>query len=217
MGSCDQGRIKLSTQFLNFSVTVNHLCLEQCFLFTSKQLPVDRLNISLSTLQYSQTGIQTWAASERDALCPSSLSHKLDALSIKPSFPDINQQTWSKDPRRRGLLPFPSFRLELTSSSPCIEWARLISSTRGCRQPLGALPRSQPCRTSWRGDGKARGAVLVRGSGLRSCLLQVLCWRYPSSCLHWAALINSTPRRELEEDRGRLKLKRSTVDVIMAL
>lgn len=131
IGSCDQGRIKLSTQFLNFSVTINHLCLEECFLFTSKQVPVDRLSISLSVLQYTHTRIQTWTASERDALLPSP-SHEVNVPFVKLSFHDTDQQGSPKD--LKGLL-FPWGRLELTSSPPCPEQAQLISIT-GCWQHL---------------------------------------------------------------------------------
>lgn len=97
MGSCDQGRIKLSTQFLNFSVAINHLCLEQCFLFSSKQVPVDRLSISLSVLQHTHSRIQTWADSERDAL-PPSLSHKVNVPFVQLPFHDTDQQGSPKGP-----------------------------------------------------------------------------------------------------------------------
>lgn len=134
MGSCDQGGIKLSTQFLNFSVTVNHLCLEQCFLFTSKQLPVDGLNISLSTLQYTRTRIQTWSASERDALSPSSLPQTQRAF-CKAIFPWHRPAGLVDGPSPKGL-PSPLHRLELTSSPPCTKPAQLISITRGCQDLL---------------------------------------------------------------------------------
>lgn len=113
MSSCDRGRIKLSAQFLNFSVTVNHLCLEQRFLFTSKQLPVDRLNISLSTLQCTHSRIQ---GTERDAPLP----HHLSVLSATLFFPAINQQTQSKNSLQGVFSPIPLPRHELNEQHPVL-------------------------------------------------------------------------------------------------
>ena len=151
MGSCDQGRIKLSTQFLNFSVTVHHLCLEQCFLFTSKQLPVDRLNISLSTLQYTHTGIQAWTASERDALSPFSLPQTLRAF-CKAVFPWHRPAgpAWGPSPKGSSPISFTQAWINKQRPPPhppYAEQAQLISITRGCQHLLRgtakvtALPR----------------------------------------------------------------------------
>lgn len=123
MGSCDQGRIKLSTQFLNFSVTINHLCLEQCFLFTSKQVPVDRLSISLSVLQHTHSRIQTWTASQREAL-PPSLSHKVNLPFVQLSFCDTDQQGSPKGPILRVS---PVLGTAWINEQPSLHWACTIN------------------------------------------------------------------------------------------
>lgn len=193
MGSCDQGRIRLSTQFLNFSVAINHLCLEQCFLFTSKQVPADRLSISLPVLQHTPSRIHTWAASKRDAL-PPSLSHKVNVPFVQLSFPATAQQGSPKGPVLRassfldtGLHPRAALpALSQHSSSASLDVANTCS---------GALPRSQLCPASWWQESRAQGVTLLKALHLSPCSSQVLCWRYPSSCLHWAELINNTPLR----------------------
>lgn len=197
MGSCDQGRIRLSAQFLNFSVTVNHLCLKQCFLFTSKQLPVDRLNISLSMLQYNHTRIQTWPGSERDALSPFFLPQTQKAF-CKAIFPwhraagPVCLRTLSSG----VFLPFTLGRLGLVSSPLYTEQAQLISITQGCHHLLKVPAEVTALLHILMGRRKSTGCY--SGGSRRFeilCLLQVLCWRSPPSCCQWAVLINSTPQR----------------------
>lgn len=197
MGSCDQGRIRLSTQFLNFSVTVNHLCLKQCFLFTSKQLPVDRLNTSLSVLQYNHTRIQTWPGSERDALSPFFPPQTQKAF-CKTIFPwcraagPICLRTLSSG----VFLHFTSGRFGLVSSPLCTDQAQLISITQGCHHLLRVTAKVTALLHILMGREKSTGCCSgeSRRFGIL-CVLQVLCWRSPSSCSHWAVQINSTPQR----------------------
>lgn len=192
MGSCDQGRIRLSAQFLNFSVTVNHLCLKQCFLFTSKQLPVDRLNISLSMLQYNHT--RTW---QREG-CSFSLLSPTNSKSLLQSHLSLTQSSRSclRTLSSGVFLPFTLGRLGLASSPLYTEQAQLISITQGRHHLLKVTAKVTALLHILMGRKKSTGCCC--GGSRRFeilCLLQVLCWRSPPSCSQWAVLINSTPQR----------------------